>query len=147
MRKKIFIIIFILSVFSGILPVTQAYSTLSKEDVSREDIESADKAILLFWTTWCPYCRTAVKEFSQMCEDLQGQGFQLYMVNMGEKPIVVRKFLQDKGVKCQVVLDEETVFGSQYRILGIPTYIFIQEGKVLGRTGYINKEILEKIYE
>jgi thiol-disulfide isomerase/thioredoxin len=110
-------------------------------------INSSKKTVLLFWTTWCPYCRTAVKEFGQVCKNLQDKGYGVYMVNIAEEEAKVSNFIQRMGVDCPVILDKEGELGSEYRILGIPTYIFLKDGDILGRTGYISLDVIEKVYE
>lgn len=122
------------------------YSVLSGEKVSGSEIGNYDRAVLLFWTTWCPYCRKAVEEFRDKCGELAERGYKTYFVNMKENKSKVSKFAGSMNIKCSVILDSLGRLFFQYRVLGIPTYVFLENGEEIGRSSYLNIKQVEELY-
>ncbi len=122
------------------------YDTLSGQPTSLENIESLDKAILLFWTTWCPYCRSAVEEFADICGQVSSKGYNTYFINIGEEKEKVSRFAEKAAIDCPVVFDYESRLADYYRILGIPTYVFLDSGKVVDRSNSISIPYVEELY-
>ena len=143
--KKLFCIgILFLLVFSVL---ARDYHSVSGDKISSKDLNSEEKAVLLFWTTWCPYCAIQVKTFNAYCEELIGEGFKIFFVNVQESESRVKAFKAKMGLKCPVILDKDGDLAYEYRISGIPTYIFLKEGKEIDRTNFINKKQLERLYK
>jgi len=122
-------------------------SIIFAERISSKDLESYDKVVLLFWTTWCPYCAIQVRIFNDYCEELSAKGFKIFLVNVQESEAKVKLFKERTGgIRCPIILDRLGDMAYKYRILGIPTYIFLREGREIGRTSFINKRRIEELY-
>lgn len=90
------------------------------------------RAILFFWATWCPHCRRQLQELTQAQADLQKQGIALALVDLQEKPEVVQRFLEKAGAASfDCFLDQTGQVASQYKIMGVPTFFFIDEKGVV----------------
>jgi thiol-disulfide isomerase/thioredoxin len=68
----------------------------------------ADKTIVLFHTTWCPFCRSFLPEF-------------------------VRQTQAKPGVVEAVIDDEDNSLWEKYSIEIVPTVLFFEKGKVVRR--------------
>ncbi len=144
MKIKLFFISFlILTITVG---ATEEFFTLSKATISSQQINSIEKAILFFWTTWCPYCRIQIETFRDLQYQLTTEGVKSFFVNLGESKEKVRRFKERLKIKSPVILDKKGLLAYKYRIVGIPTYIFLKKGKEIGRTNYITKLVVEKLY-
>ena len=144
MRKIIILTFMLIMVLPAVF--VQGYDLLGAGNIYLEDLELQDRAVLLFWTTWCPYCRTSVKEFSDICGQLTAKGYSTYFVNVGEKKPRVSSFAERAGISCPILFDYEGELADRYKILGIPTYIFLDSGQVINRANFISVSYVEKIY-
>ena len=122
------------------------YETLSGERILGKDLQSEDKVVLLFWTTWCPFCAIQVKTFNNYCDELINKGFKIFLVNVQESERKVERFKDRMGIKCPIILDRLGYMAYRHRILGIPTYVFLKQGREIGRTNFLNKGQLGQLY-
>ncbi|MFV1859145.1 MAG: peroxiredoxin family protein [Anaerolineales bacterium] len=87
-----------------------------------------DAVILNFWATWCPPCRFEMPVLQQAFERYSDQGFVVLAVNLTESDDrdLVAPYRDELGLTFPILLDEESlVSGDLYRVLGIPTSVFI----------------------
>jgi len=116
--------------------------TARASDIVLNDLESkpvnlslvtGKLTILFFWTTWCPYCRTELKELNGMRSRLQKEGVDVFAVNVGEPGYKVERFLKNYSLGLRVLLDLRGRAAQNYDIKGVPTYVFINRfGDVAG---------------
>ncbi len=90
--------------------------------------------ILIFWTTWCPYCRAAIKSLTQISAQLQQEGVLVFAIDVNESPVRVRNFLKNSPVNFKVLLDGEAQLASSYNVNGVPTYVLINRaGRIVAK--------------
>jgi peroxiredoxin len=103
------------------LPDTQGQSaTLS-------DYKDTKVVLLLFWTTWCPFCRKELKLLNEKYAELASEGTRVLAINIGEPLERVADFAQRYNLLFRVLLDENSEVAAAYKLLGIPTYIIIDQ--------------------
>ena len=122
------------------------FTTVSGETISSQDIDSQGNTVLLFWTTWCPYCAVQVKAFNNYCDELVDKGFKIFFVNVQEDKRKVEMFRNKMQIKGPIILDSKGYLASKYRIFGIPAYIFLKDAQEIGRSSFINQKQLEALY-
>lgn len=68
-------------------------------------------------------------------QELRGQGLEVLLVNIREKPATVRTTVQERGYRAPVLLDESgDVAGKVYGVWGPPTvYLIDRRGRMIGR--------------
>jgi len=150
MRRRIFLVIFIL-IFPIILKAQSLYKdaldfslpSLNDEKVSLEDFN--DKPlILLFWTTWCPYCRRAINLLNQKYDEIKGSGIEILGINIEEPKQKIEKFLEEYPIKFKILLDKDGKTAYTYRVLGIPYYVLIDKNKKIKfEANYLPKDYKE----
>jgi thioredoxin 1 len=92
-----------------------------------EEIKSKDKAIVLFYATWCPFSRHFLPIFTE--------------------------YSKSSPKEClRVVVDEEPELCDEYGIEIYPTVLMIENGKIYKRLDsephvYLTKEQLKKFTE
>jgi peroxiredoxin len=98
--------------------------------------------LLNFWTTWCPPCREEMPALQAVYDEYQERGFTVLGVNLyqldnrGE----IENFVGELGISFPILLDTESIVSQQlYRVIGIPTNVFID------RTGMIAEIIVGAI--
>jgi len=89
-------------------------------------------SVLFFWTTWCPYCRTELRALNKMYPQMEKEGITVFAVNVGEESYKVKRFLKDYALDVRVLLDEESLAAENYKLKGVPTYVFMnKDGQVV----------------
>lgn len=116
--------------------------TLDGRQVSLSDFRGRP-VIVNFWATWCPPCRAEMPEFQNAYLEYQDRGLVILGVNstVQDDPELVPGFVAEFGLTFPILLDEEGEATSAYRILGLPTSVFIDSRGVVKEvfTGPVNK--------
>lgn len=93
--------------------------------------------LLLFWTTWCPFCRKELKVLNGMYSSLAADGIEVFSVNVGELPGTVENFVQNYSLSYRVLLDRDSRVATSYGLIGVPSYVLINKsGEVVFRDNY-----------
>lgn len=118
-------------------------STLTKDAVSLSSYRGDQSAIMFFWATWCPHCRTALEDLNTRQAEIQKQGIKIILMDTGEERAQVASYMKQHGISLDVFLDEDSTVAEQYSIVGVPTFILI------GRDGAIRsvKHVLPGDYQ
>ncbi len=106
--------------------------------------------IVNFWATWCGPCRAEFPDFQRAAVDNADQLVIIGVNNTSADQVeLVPAFLEEFGITFPVVLDEDGSTAKAYRILGLPTTIFIDSSGVVDEvfTGPINKAYIESKIE
>ncbi len=104
---------------------------LSGDQMSLDEFRQGQRALVFFWATWCPHCREALGELSARRDELEGMGIKVALVDIGESPQVVGKYFERNDIDMDVFLDVDTVVGTDYGIVGVPTYYFVDEAGIV----------------
>lgn len=87
--------------------------------------------LLVFWATWCPYCKKLLPGIAELNEQYEAKGLKVIAVNIKEdwKPEV---YWRNHEYQFDAVLAGDDV-ANIYGISGTPGLVFIDpQGKVLG---------------
>lgn len=85
--------------------------------------------VLLFWATWCPYCKALMPHIESMVLEHDRADFEVLAITIGEDGDPAR-FLADKGYDFTLLPDGEQV-AEQYGIRGTPGVLIIdRDGRV-----------------
>lgn len=98
--------------------------------------------ILFFWATWCPHCRTQIKELQANKAKIEAKGIQMLPINLGENKRQIENYLSQNGVTLRMLMDENNQVGDLYDVLGLPTFVFInQQGNVSGFSHHLPENL------
>ncbi len=104
--------------------------------------------VLFLWTSVCPYCRSELKRINKDLESFSS--IQLYYVNLGESKHTVNKAAQllklSAKIKENIILDRLGLLVDEFNIIGVPTYIFMKDGKVVYKTHFITRKLIKDIF-
>lgn len=152
MRKIFFTLLFLFFIpnfLFSIEPLRPKADTLAPQfsllDLKGNEINLSDfkdkPVILFFWTTWCPFCRKELKVLKDIHPDLLKEGWELLVINVGESTYKVDNFLKNYALTFKVLLDQGTAVARAYDILGVPTYILIdQKGEIVFKGHYFPED-------
>jgi peroxiredoxin len=119
--------------------------TLEGQTIRLSDFKG-QPVLVNFWATWCGPCRAEFPDFQKAWVD-NADKLAIIAVNHTtlDQREQIKPFLDEFGVTFEVVLDETGDTAKAYRILGMPTSIFIDRNGIVNEvfTGPINKSYIE----
>lgn len=77
--------------------------------------------MLIFWASWCPYCKTEVPKVNEQVGKYAAKGMEFIGINDSETR--ARSFMDKTGMNYPVVFDKTGTLSQQYRVQGVPTII------------------------
>lgn len=82
-----------------------------------------------FWASWCPPCVRSFPFLNQLEHDLKDQGLQVIGINLDEKLMDAKKFLDKYPAGFTIALDPDKQCARDFGVIAMPTsYIIDQEG-------------------
>ncbi|MFA5287297.1 MAG: TlpA disulfide reductase family protein [Candidatus Omnitrophota bacterium] len=121
---------------------------LKGSEVSLSSYKDKKAVVLIFWTTYCYYCRNALKSLQADSKSLNDLGAELLAVNVGESERRVNRFAQSFKLSLRVLLDQDASVADHYGLLGVPTYVIINKsGRIVFSGNRFSKEKLKELAE
>ncbi|GGN04302.1 thiol:disulfide interchange protein [Thermus composti] len=107
-------------------------TTLGGTEVRLSDFRGKP-LVLNAWATWCPPCRRELPMMVRLAQENPEVRFAF--VSQGEGPLVVKNFLEERGLSPEwVLLDPETRLAQALGVQGLPTtFFFDREGRLVAR--------------
>jgi len=106
--------------------------TLKGQKVNMTQYRDGQSAMIFFWATWCPHCRRELSNLTQQRDQIEQKGIKVVLINVGESSQKVKAYFDASQISFDVFLDQSTEIAENYRIVGVPTFFFINnEGVVV----------------
>ena len=87
--------------------------------------------LLVFTTTWCPYCKKEIAELKQLQKDYKGR-LDIVAIYVNESTRKVFSFAKEYQIPYTVLLDPEGEVARTYGIIGVPTRVLVgRDGTML----------------
>jgi len=87
--------------------------------------------LLNLWATWCPPCIAEMPVHNRLAEKYGPRGVVVLGVAGDDDPQAVRRFVEEREVKFDILLDPGGAVGTQYGITGYPeTFLVDREGRL-----------------
>lgn len=103
------------------------------------------QAVLInFWAIWCTPCKAEMPAMQTVLDERRGDGFAIVAVNMGDTRERAERFMEDLQVDFDEAMDPELGIAKRYRVVGLPTSVFVDRDGVLRRY-YVGQMSLEMI--
>jgi len=134
-RKACFFLILVLCLMPALLLKSYALDAapdfslndLNNGSVSLSQFKGKGPVILFFWTTWCPFCRDQLDLLKDKYSRLKQDGIEVMVIDVGERKAKVESFVKGRNFPFSVLLDQSTGVAKNYKVYGVPTYIFIDK--------------------
>ncbi|MDP8266338.1 MAG: TlpA disulfide reductase family protein [Candidatus Aceula meridiana] len=110
--------------------------TLTRSDVSLTEYRDDKPAILFFWATWCPHCRTALKGLDREYLNIESNGIKLVVVDLGESKKQVVSYVKRAGISLEIFLDERNSVADEYQVVGVPTFVLVDKEGIVISVGH-----------
>ncbi len=91
--------------------------------VTLSEIAAEQPVILLFWATWCPYCK-ALMPHLQSIRFEHGEGVKILALNFKDEDGDPVAFIRDKGYDFTLLENAEEI-ASLYKVYGTPGLILV----------------------
>lgn len=118
---------------------------LDDKEVLLSSFRGKQGVVLFFWTTWCPYCRDALKELQDEYISLAKDGVVVLAINVGERKSKVVSFIKSRKFSFRVLLDTDYNVSDKYDLMGVPSYFLVNKGGqvVLGDNHFPREKLKE----
>jgi len=125
------------------------FPKLNNDNISYDDlIASSSHTVIFLWTSYCPYCREELKKLNRYKPASKAV---FYYVNIGDGKRVVERVSDmlnlKESIRDNVLLDKEGVTADAFGIIGVPTYVFLNKGKVVYKSHFIDDSLLKKVFK
>lgn len=165
-KKKIpwnwYIIFLIISIIAGFLITYQSQDQSVDEDnslapnftsqdvfgqqVSLSDFEGQKPVLLVFWATWCSYCKQELPDLKEFSQKYKSE-IKVIAIDSGETKKIIKDYIQKNNIDFLVLLDEEREIWNKYLVRGTPSHFLINEKREIVVTwpGLVSMNDLEKM--
>ncbi len=87
--------------------------------------------IVNFWATWCEPCIEEMPSLEKLMSRLPRDSATVLAVNLGEREVRIKSFVQKTGITFPVLLDRDGVAKKAWKVGGVPaTFVLDAKGKV-----------------
>ncbi len=121
-------------------------STLDERSVDFSKYRENKKTVLFFWTTWCPHCRTALRDLNSRQDEIKQRNIALVTVNVGENRSNVESYRRKNNITMDIFLDEDSSVSEKYGVSGIPSFYYINEDGIIKATNHNLPENFETLF-
>lgn len=90
--------------------------------------------VVTFWGTWCPPCKDEFPELVAAHRKYREAGLEVIAVNQRDQEIRttdVEAFVKEYKVEFIVAMDQRGKSRRSYRLIGLPTTVFIDAGGII----------------
>ena len=107
-------------------------TTLDGETISLAELRGKN-VLINYWATWCPPCLNELTALENVQKQYEGQDFVVITINGIEQDNLgdVQATVEEYGITYPVLLDENESFWDDYRILFLPTSVYINEQGII----------------
>ena len=123
-------------------------TSLDGKGYTYDEIVNSPKVVLMLWASWCYACKLKLKEFNQT--PLNHSDADIFFINLGEKASTVEAFFDrynlSSFIEKNILLDQYSIIEDKIWIIGIPTFVFFKDGKMIYRSYELNEELIEEVF-
>jgi len=93
--------------------------------------ERGNVVVMNFWASWCAPCRGEMPALQHVADDLRGEHFTLFEVNLEEDAAAIDPVRQQLGVSTPILLDIQGDVTQRYGVRTLPaTFVIDQQGNL-----------------
>jgi len=102
------------------------------QDLDRRDVSLAGlrgrPVLLVFGTTWCPYCREEIPRIKEIYAKGRGKNLEVLNIYINETEKKVGEFAARYALPYPVLLDRDGKVAERYQVRGVPMIVLL-DGK------------------
>lgn len=93
--------------------------------------ERGNVVVVNFWATWCEPCKAEMPGLQQLAQDLRGQPFRLYSVDLQEDADQIQAFEREYGLNLYAVMDHDGEATRAYGVRALPSTFVVDKNGVV----------------
>lgn len=110
---------------------------INGKEVALKDYKDKKTVLLVFWATWCVYCRQEIPELIKLQEQYKGKNLEILGVNIQESAEKIKPFLDNNKINYNTILDIKGDVARSYEVQGIPMNVLIdKKGNIIYGGGF-----------
>ncbi len=118
---------------------------INGKEVALKDYKNKKTVLLVFWATWCVYCRQEIPEVIKLKEQYKGKDLEILGINIQEPAQTVKAFAEKTGINYNILLDIQGEAARSFEVQGIPMNVLIDKKGNIIYGGSFGKEVKELI--
>lgn len=104
---------------------------LQRREVSLSGLRGRP-VLLVFGTTWCPYCREEIPRIKEIYAKGRGKNLEVLNIYINETEKKVAEFAARYALPYPVLLDRDGKVAERYQVRGVPSIVLVDgQGKIL----------------
>lgn len=121
---------------------------LAGDMVRLSSFEGRSPVLLVFWTTWCPYCTRQIPNINQLEEAFGPDELAVLAVNSGQRRAQVLDHVRHTGIRYRVLLDPDQTAGEAYGVTGYPYMVLIdRDGRIIFTSYGVTQLLVDRIQD
>ncbi|PIU40856.1 MAG: thioredoxin [Candidatus Omnitrophica bacterium CG07_land_8_20_14_0_80_42_15] len=118
---------------------------INGKNISLNDFIGKDAVLLVFSTTWCPYCKEKIPGLKKLYSEYNGKGLQVLAVYIQEGKDKIASFIGKNSMPYPILMDTDGAVSQKYGVFGVPSLFAIdKKGNVREKGSNIPDESLLK---
>jgi len=104
--------------------------------------------MLVFFTTWCPYCKKEIPKLKQVYQQYSDKGLQLVAINAGMTDSLenAKRYALQYRLPYVVLYDADARISAQYGLQSVPKIFYIQQdGNIVLTSRKVQKQAIENL--
>ena len=93
--------------------------------------ERGNVVVVNFWATWCEPCKSEMPGLQKLADDLRGQPFRLYSVDLQEDAEQIQAFELEYGLNLYAVMDLNGDATRGYGVRALPSTFVVDRNGVV----------------
>ncbi len=117
-------------------------------EVTLDDALAGGPKLVVFWTTWCGYCRQEIPRLKQVHERYASRGLEVIAIDPGIRDTLerARAYVQRYQLPYRVLFDPSSATVDRYDLSGTPTLIlFDAEGREVHRGNEVDLAAIDAL--
>ena len=88
--------------------------------------------LLVFGTTWCPYCREEIPRIKEIYQQGRQKNLEVLNIYVNETEAKVSAYAAQYALPYPVLLDRDGQVAESYQVRGVPTLVLLdRQGKIV----------------
>jgi peroxiredoxin len=106
------------------------------KDIKGQEVRLGDlqgrPVLLVFGTTWCPYCREEIPRIKEIYGQGREKKLEVLNIYVNETESKVAEFAAKYALPYRVLLDGDGRVAESYQVRGVPTLVLLdRQGKIM----------------
>ena len=118
-----------------------------KGEATMSEYRNGKGAIIFFWATWCPHCRTALDDLSKRAVELEERGIKIIAVNIEETESAVKSYASWHNITLDIFLDTNSSLVGPYGIVAVPAFYLVGSDGIVQAVENSLSSIMSKLYK